>query len=86
MSLGGEGDQALGTTTPTTLYRLLKNVSQSASVCFSFSSRSSQSGRTSSAFVLVRPSAREASWPAKTGGGEKVSGVGMVERGREIPW
>jgi hypothetical protein len=53
-------------TIPTTLYRFEKKVIQSSSVCFSLSSRSSHSGFTSSAFVLVRARAREASWPANT--------------------
>lgn len=53
-------------TTPTMLYRFEKNVIQSLSVCCSFSGRSSQSGRTSSAFVEVIPRARDASWPANT--------------------
>jgi hypothetical protein len=53
-------------TNPTTLYRFEKKVIQSSSVCFSLSSRSSHSGFTSSAFVLVRARARDASWPANT--------------------
>jgi hypothetical protein len=62
------------------LYRLLKNVIQSSSVCFSLSSRSSQSGRTSSDFVDVRARAREASWPANTVSKERVVSVGFVVR------
>lgn len=53
-------------TTPTMLYLLLKKVTQSSSVDFSFSSRSCQSELTSSALVELLPSAREASFPAKT--------------------
>jgi hypothetical protein len=53
-------------TIPTTLYRFEKKVIQSLSVPCSFSGRSFQSGRTSSALVEVRARAREASWPANT--------------------
>lgn len=53
-------------TTPTTLYRLEKNVTQSLRTPFSLSSRSCQSGRASSGLVEVFPSALEASLPAKT--------------------
>jgi hypothetical protein len=44
------------------------------------SSRSSQSGRTSSGFVEVRARAREASWPANTVSKERVISVGFVVR------
>jgi hypothetical protein len=59
-------------TTPTTLYRLLKNVIQSFKTFCLVSSRSSHSGLTSSGFVDVRARAREASWPANTVGGISV--------------
>lgn len=52
-------------TTPTTLYRLEKNLIQSLSTPFSLSPRSFQSDETSSALVEVLPRAREASLPAK---------------------
>lgn len=60
-------------TFPTTLYLLEKKVSQSSSVPFSLSSRSEISADTSSAFVEVLPRARDASLPANTRGGERVS-------------
>src|SRR5690349_19026869 len=53
-------------TFPTTLYRLEKKVFQSFSVDFSFSSKSFQSACTSSAFVELLASARDASLPANT--------------------
>lgn len=52
-------------TTPTTLYRFEKKVTQSFSVSFSLSDRSCQSGLTSSGFVEVLPRALDASLPAK---------------------
>lgn len=52
-------------TTPTTLYRLEKKVTQSLRVPFSLSSKSFHSGDTSSALVEVLASARDASCPAK---------------------
>lgn len=55
-------------TTPTTLYRLEKNVTQSLSVLCSFSGRSFHSGLTSSALVDVFPRALDASLPANTRG------------------
>lgn len=53
-------------TLPTTLYLFEKNVIQSSRTFFLSSSKSSQSGRTSSGFVEERARAREASWPANT--------------------
>ena len=53
-------------TTPTTLYRFAKKVTQSFNVPFSLSSISCQSALTSSALVDVLPRARDASLPAKT--------------------
>ena len=53
-------------TFPTMLYLLEKKVTQSASVPFSLSLRSFQSGLTSSTLVDDLPSALEASFPAKT--------------------
>lgn len=53
-------------TTPTTLYLLEKNLTQSFSVPFSLSLKSLHSDETSSGFVEVFPRAREASFPAKT--------------------
>lgn len=53
-------------TCPTTLYRFEKKVIQSSNTFFLSSSRSFQSGRTSSGFVDERARAREASWPANT--------------------
>lgn len=53
-------------TIPTTLYRFEKKVIQSSRVDFSLSSRSCQSGLTSSGLVDVFPSALDASFPAKT--------------------
>jgi hypothetical protein len=57
---------AAPSTTPTMLYRFEKNVNQSSSTFFSLSGKSAHSGETSSAFVLVFPRARDASWPANT--------------------
>ena len=57
---------AAPSTTPTMLYRFEKNVNQSSSTFCSLSGKSAHSGETSSAFVLVFPRARDASWPANT--------------------
>jgi len=67
-------------TIPTILYRFVKKVIQSFSVPCSFSGRSSQVGRTSSALVEVRARAREASWPANA---ELRYAVSLWERWRE---
>lgn len=78
-------------TTPTILYRLLKNVYQSLSTFCSDSGRSFHSGLTSSAFRLVFARARDASCPAKTGKGSQ-HGSGHVgishksSRGRSVCW
>lgn len=48
------------------LYRLLKKVYHSSSVCFSFSSKSYHSGTQSSGFSEDLARAREASFPTKT--------------------
>lgn len=53
-------------TLPTMLYRFEKKVSQSSRTPFSLSDNVDQSGETSSAFVELKPKAREASWPANT--------------------
>lgn len=53
-------------TTPTTLYRFEKNVTQSSRTFFSASVKTLQSATASSSLVDVLPRAREASLPAKT--------------------